>query len=207
MDLCWAHLHSHTCHARDHQQSELMGRWVVHGNQLQQNTGNTLLTLYCERKCDAKAGRHVSATGRQSNLPRSHTGHASHVENTYGGSCGKICEKARSPKETGGHNLGSWHKHPAKNLHRSSPSHYGVCHNFLGHRFKCQQEQAWLSPKCRIRSHCWYHEDNAHQGDGEESRPGGPRTPKNIQSSYPDGEDQKTTWPSTPQKAGCSNQK
>ena len=26
---------------------------------------------------------------------------------TSGGSCGKICEKARFPKETGGHNLGS----------------------------------------------------------------------------------------------------
>ena len=131
MDLCWTHLHSHTCHARDHQQSELLGRWVVHGNQLQQNTSNTLLTLHCERKSDAKAGRHASATGRQPNLPRSHTGHTSHVENTSGGSCGKICEKTRPPKETGGHNLGSWHKHPTKSLHRSSPSHYGVCHNLL----------------------------------------------------------------------------
>ena len=65
MDLCWTHLHSHTCHARDHQQSELLGRWVVHGNQLQQNTSNTLLTLHCERKGDAKAGSHASATGRQ----------------------------------------------------------------------------------------------------------------------------------------------
>ena len=29
------------------------------------------------------------------------------MENTSGDSCGKICEKARSPKETGGHNLGA----------------------------------------------------------------------------------------------------
>ena len=56
---------------------------MVHGNQLQQNTSNILLTLYCERKSGAKSGRHVSATGRQSNLPKSHTGHASHIWKTH----------------------------------------------------------------------------------------------------------------------------
>ena len=177
MDLCWTHLHSYTCHARDHQQSKLLDRWVVHGNQLQQNTSNTLLTLHCERESGAEAGRHASATGRQSNLPGSHSGHTS---NTSGDNCGKIREKARSPKETGGHNLGSWHKHPSKDLHRSSPSHCGVCHNLLGHRFKSQQEQAWQCLKCCTKSHSWCHEEYAHQGDGEESRPGASGTPKNI---------------------------
>ena len=106
MDLCWTHLHSHTSCKRPSTgwaPGQRSGAW----NQLQQNTSNTLLTLYCQRKSDAKAWRHASATGRQSNLPRSHTGHASHMEITSGGSCGKICEKARSPKETGGHNHGS----------------------------------------------------------------------------------------------------
>ena len=88
------HTSTATRHARDHQQSELLGRWVVHGNQLQKNTSNTLLTLHCERESDAEAGRHASATSRQSNLPRSHSGHASQVENTSGNSCGKIREKA-----------------------------------------------------------------------------------------------------------------
>ena len=27
-------------------------------------------------------------------------------------------------------------------LYRSCPSHHRLCHNLLGHRFKCQQEQA-----------------------------------------------------------------
>ena len=177
MDLCRTHLHSHTCHARDHQQSELPSKWVVHGTQLQQSTSNTLLTLHCERKRHGKAGEHASATSRQSDLPRSHSGRASHVENTSGGSCGKICENAWFPRETGGHKQGSWHKHPTEGLHGSSLSHHGVCHNVLGHRFKCQQKQAWQRPKCRTKCHCCCHENNAHQWDGEESRPRASETP------------------------------
>ena len=80
---------------------------MVHGIQLQQNTRNTLLTLHCERESDSKAGKHASATGRQPDLHRSYSGCMSHVKNKSGGSCGKSCKKARSPKETGGHNLGS----------------------------------------------------------------------------------------------------
>ena len=95
-----------------------------------------------------------------------------------------------SCRETGRHNLGSWHKQSAKSLHRSSPSHYGVCRN-LGHRFTYQQEQGRLSPECRTKSHSWCHEDNAHQGDGEESRPGALGTQKNT-SSYPDRGDLET---------------
>ena len=65
-------------------------------------------------------------------------------------------------------------------LHRSSLSHHGVCHNLLGHHFKCQQEQAGQSPKCPITSHCWCHKNNTHHGEGEQNRPGAPGTPKNI---------------------------
>ena len=53
------------------------------------------------------------------------------MENTSGASCGKICEKVRSPKETGRHNLWRWHKHPAKGLHRNSPSHHGLSQTSL----------------------------------------------------------------------------
>ena len=145
MDLCRTHLHSHISHGRDHQQSELLGKEVVHENQLQRNTSNTLFTLHWERESDANSGKYASATGRQSELHNSHSGHAPHVENTFGDSCCKICQKARSPEETGGHNLGSWYKHPVSGLHSSSPSNHGVCHNLLGHCFKCQQEQAGQS--------------------------------------------------------------
>ena len=83
--------------------------------------------------------------------------------------------------------------------------YHGVCHNLLGHRFICQQEQAGHGPKRHSTSHCWCHE-NAHIGDSEDSRPGAPGTSKNILSSYSDGEDPETIWSSVPQ-AGCSNQK
>ena len=44
------HTSTATRHASDHQQSQLLGRWVVHGNQLQQNTSNTLFTLHCKQR-------------------------------------------------------------------------------------------------------------------------------------------------------------
>ena len=48
--------------------------------QQQQNAGNTLLTLHYQRKSDRKDTKKCACTsGRQSNSPRSHPGHSSHV--------------------------------------------------------------------------------------------------------------------------------
>ena len=167
LDLCWTHLHGHTCHARDHQQSELLGRWVVHGHQLQQNTSNTLLALHCERESDVKAGKQVDNPTFQGVILDTRLMWKKHLE----------AVAARSIRQLGLLKIlagTTW------GLHRSSLSHHGVCHNLLGHHFKCQQEQAGQSPKCPITSHCWCHKNNTHHGEGEQNRPGAPGTPKNI---------------------------
>ena len=80
------HTSTATRHASDHQLSSWADEWCMEINC--SKTQATLFSLSTVKKeSDAKAGKHVSTRGRQ---PNPHPGHAFHVENTPGGSCGKI---------------------------------------------------------------------------------------------------------------------
>ena len=141
--------------------------------------------------------RHFSV---RSNLPRSYSGRASDVENASGSSCNKIYEKLGLLKKLAG-------------------TAWGVDTNILRRVYTgavrpimpqppgppLQMSTRASSTESKM-SHCWYHENNAHQGDGEERKPGAPGTPENISSSYPDREDPETTWSSAPPTSN-SNQK
>ena len=106
----------------------------------------------------------------------------------------------------------NWPAHPeeltktsCKGQNRSSQSHHRIYHNFMGHRFQCQQEKAEQSLKYCTASHCWCHKNNAHQRNGEEHSPGAPGALKNVLQFLPT-QNLETTWSSAQQQAGSTKQ-